>query len=335
MHVLIIGYGKIGRIKARIWAAHGHRVTVHDIDPLRLADARDDGFEAFDKVNDAAQTGIVDISTPASFHLPALKWALNILPSLPRVILIEKPLVSSQSELVEFKEFLQYHNPAAASRIAINESYYASSAARNVLEQLRRGGCAIQAINIELSKNRLTDVFGGRFTDPHLGIFGIEVPHTLALLQHFGIGLESLIIKDVCIFRRAEDIHNEGIRLSLTYEGIDISLESYLGDFKVTENGVEDNKTTRSAQIVTDDKSYLIEFDPVPDAERYVSRINVSKDSRHIDTILMEDDHMSCHLKHVSAMESIGQGEYFAVNNAITISEMLLRLKGQARYCTI
>lgn len=333
MDVLVIGYGKIGGIKARIWRSLGRRVIVYDVEARKLDQALSDGFETFNSAYTLKTDLIVDISTPATFHLESLKWVLDTLPSLPRVILIEKPLASNPEELLALEALFSDESMAVKQRIIVNESYYLSSALKHLADLLREEKQNIQAISIELSKNRLEDVSAGRFTDPHLGALGIELPHMIALLQGLGIDLENLTVEKASIFKVQDNEHNEGFKLELRHKGTAIVLESYLGNFRIGEHDLSTSnyEVIRCLEAATDQAIYKVEFDPVQGVERYKSRVSILDSyGKTRKTIVLHDDHLTSHLKNLHLDEQHELGEYFTARNALAISKFIFALKNQA-----
>ncbi len=106
--VLVVGFGKIGAIKSEIWESLGAEVYVYDVSPSANKRIIEAGYIPFTLLDDtAAKECIVDISTPAAKHATALNWTLSTLPVRPRIILLEKPLVSSEAELTLLLDILK------------------------------------------------------------------------------------------------------------------------------------------------------------------------------------------------------------------------------------
>lgn len=335
MDVLVIGYGKIGRMKSFLWQSLGRRVVVHDTDRKKVTQLTADGFEEYGGDSLLYNDLIVDISTPASYHLDSLKWALEALEALPRAILIEKPLSSTNEEMSALIELLKDEYPQAKDRIVVNESYYLSSALEYVANSIRQNSWKIQSLHGELSKNRLADVLGGRFIDPHLGALGIELPHMIALIQGLGIDIDNLAIKKVEVIRGGSDANNEGFRLELAHGVAPIVLESYLGDFRVTSSGPVflDTEVIRCFNIVTNGFDYKIEFDPVEGIERYKSRVTVLDKAGNIhDRVVLDDNHLTSHLRKLHANRKDVLDQYLSVENALDISSLIFKLKERATY---
>jgi predicted dehydrogenase len=194
MQVLIIGYGTIGRVKARVWKSLGLDVLVYDTSLNAIVRARNDGYAIYVPRTSLHGEYLVDISTPAGHHWQALEWALANGPACPRAVLIEKPLASNETEIQAFRAL----NDSAlgkhlAHNIFINESYVSSSALAILKRSIEAVGEIIESLEVELSKNRLADNSQGRFFDRYLNAIGHEVPHMLAVLQMFGFDVEQVL----------------------------------------------------------------------------------------------------------------------------------------------
>lgn len=333
MDVIAVGYGKIGRIKAFIWKSLGRRVNIYDVSADKQKQARDDGFALYD-ANKKYDDLIVDISTPASFHLQSLEWVLQNITPLPKNILIEKPLASDMSEIQAINQlFSSPENHDFAQLIAVNESYYLSTALQYVADDISQNNSKILSIDAELSKNRLDDVANGRFVDAQLGSLGIELTHMIAMVQWLGYGLEALDIRGVEIYQKGDNLHNEGFAVSLMSGGTTITLESYLGDFRLQEGQILPNKMIRTLQVRTDKKNYLVMFDPVEGLERYKSKIIVETlGSDQQESIILDDDHLTRHLEKISINAHDKKVDQLtSPDNSLDISRLMFKFKENAR----
>jgi predicted dehydrogenase len=301
MDVLIVGYGKIGRIKAFIWHSLGRSVYVHDTNDAKRRLVVEDGFMLHSR-NDYSEDLIVDISTPASYHVSSLEWVLGSAKPEPRTVLIEKPLVSDEQEEQALKVLLSKKGMTKyKDKIIVNESYYLSSALRFVVDDIASKSLRVTEVHAELSKNRMEDVVNGRFVDENLGSLGIELPHMIAMAQGLGFDLDDLSIKDVSVFSKKER-HNEGFRIELHSAGVPVVLESYLGDFRLhkDERCLDNEAPVRTLTVATNARTYKVFFDPVPDMERYKAKICIyGPDNSLLETTVVDDDHLSSHLSKI------------------------------------
>lgn len=335
MDVLVVGYGKIGRIKSFLWKSLGRKVSVYDIDTPKQEQAEMDGFQLYHKdlpTNDL----IVDISTPASFHLHSLKWVLENLHPLPRSILIEKPLVSNEAELQALQELIEETKEAdLLGIISVNESYYLSSALQFVIDDISRQGLHIQEVDTELSKNRLEDVAKGRFVDPYLGALGIELSHMIAMVQRLGHDIPDLAIKDVVIYNNGKLAHNEGFAIQIRSRGTQIGIRSFLGDFNIDPNGKigGNHSIIRSLKIVTETVDYHISFDPVPGLERYKTKIRINNKQTDAKAVIVDDNHLEAHLRKIHHRESDAElDSLLGIENSLALTKFIFDLKKAARY---
>ncbi len=335
MNVIIVGYGKIGRIKAFIWQSLGREVSVYDVDAQKQNQAKSDGFMLYGDAQ-LYEDLIVDVSTPASFHLQSLEWTLEHIRPLPRSILIEKPLASDEAELKAIHRLLARNGMTDfKDKIIINESYYLSSALKFVAKDIAQRGLQVTGINAELSKNRLADVANGRFVDVHLGSLGIELPHMVAMLQGLGYNLAELEVRKIVIYQEGGTSHNEGFVADLSAGGTPITLKSFLGDFRVNGSSILSNLSTiRSLEVKTDLRGYHISFDPVEGLERYRARVTIFDHNTSSSEIeIINDDHLAANLKKIhDRTEDRTLDALLGVDNSLEISRFIFGLKRNARY---
>ncbi len=339
MDVLVIGYGKIGQIKAAIWRTLGRRVYVYDTDANKVKHAKTDGYSIHADNRQYSNDLLADVSTPAHYHLHSLRWLLDHVTSMPNRVLIEKPLASTGEEISAWLELLGTEQGKDLDRrIIVNESYYLSTALEYVANDIARHGHRLQSISTELSKNRLPDVSRGRFVDETLGSLGIELPHMIAMMQRLGVQLHDLAVDGVHIYR-GDKPHNEGFQLDLSSNNMSVTISSYLGDFRIAQAGaVLPNTTiTRSLEVVTDGRHYTVDFDPVKGLDRYKARVRVKTDKfSATKTIILDDDHLANHLRKIHEAISDDQLDpLFGARNALAISKFILELKGTARYFSV
>lgn len=321
MQVLIVGYGKIGRIKAPMWQAMGATVYVYEQSDALHSKILEDGYGLF--VSKDQTFDIIDISTPASMHYKALAWAIDTATD-PDIYLIEKPLASTPEELQAFKTLL-LETPDLSRKIVINESYYQSNLMDEVAEDIESRNANIQSIHIELSKNRLKDLEAGRFFDDHLEAIGFEVPHMLAILDRLGVPLPkdckpSLIVDKL---KRA----NQAFILKTNDSGPEVVLESYLGNFRYEGASITNNAAiTRKATITTDILDYQIEFDPLLDQERFHGKLTTLNKGVVLSEKLVLDNHLDTQLRSVLNGKPLHETSV-GITKTLEITETLLRLR--------
>lgn len=235
---------------------------------------------------------IVDIATSSGHHLEALKQVLEevYLPSrdYPKGILIEKPLVSAGNEMDAFDAFMEAH-PELSRRTIVNETYLASRALLRVLgiiNEKREQGIDPVGVDIVKYKNRLPDVANGRFTDPVLGAYGIEMPHMVSLANVLSgndqgeVAESSLPIANRYYFNIQGKAGSEATYVErLAPSGMSVRMAQGLGPFTISAGGVmEPNSNPGIVRYTTvkfsDGTSARIDFDPAPGVKRYHSIVS-------------------------------------------------------------
>lgn len=302
--VLVVGYGKIGSIKSGIWRRLGFRVIVVDKELKQLMAARQEDFEAYthiDKINSETLDGVLitDISVPAGHHGQTLSDALNKASNC-RVALVEKPIVSSKSELNLMKMALSAN---LGVRVVVNESYYASKGLESLLRYLSNSSAKRTDISVTFSKNRLPDVRQGRFVDDRLGPYGIEVPHMLACLKYLGYE-KANPTKNTWLRNVDDQPGSEGMACDMLCDDTNIRLIESLGPFEILPNhkfSPEPMQSTVRMIVVTFDDltQATLEFDPIPSLPRYHSRLTTKNGAS-----IIADDHMYRMLSRVARYAS-------------------------------
>lgn len=329
--VLIIGFGKIGQLKAPIWNSQGYNIAIYDTDPRKKALILKLGYMHIKNLTDTpANTAIVDISTPAGTHGIVLREALNNLRNKPKAILIEKPLASSRAELQEITHIL--NDPQLSpivDTVFANEQYYASKTlarARQIIKTEK-----ICSVRVNLSKNRLSDSLeNGRFFDYSLGAFGIELPHAIAAIDILGMNIDGLSTAKSVRYLDESNFLNQGVSINANLEGVDVVLESYLGDFTVVEDRlISKNEIVRSILIETDLKHITLTLDPHPSLERFFTNIEVRSKDGKLYTEVLFDDHLAESLRQF-APNAINPSEKIKVQNIIPQVEYIFRLHENA-----
>lgn len=323
MKVLIVGYGNIGRIKSALWQHLGHEVYVFDSSQMALNLAIAEGLKSSRFISTEDKL-IIDICSASSQHFKSLEWALSKFVNTDNLILIEKPLASSNLELKKYKELIQ-QKPELKKRIFLNESYFSSSAVNFASSLIEHADGKVK-IDIEFSKNRLPDNHKGRFFDRNLGALGIELPHTLAVLQALGLDLDLLVEAQGSLYVSNDDISNQGYELLYDSQTIGLRIASFLGDFNIS-NGkpINNPPVTRLLKIESDNYRAEVMFDPVPDLPRYFSSVAYHQDGRMVDIKKLDDNHLLAHMERVVGGQ-YSSDKYIAIDNAIRLSEIGIKL---------
>ncbi|MGG0256890.1 Gfo/Idh/MocA family oxidoreductase [Bacillus toyonensis] len=288
-NVLIIGYGKIGKIKAGIWKKCGAHVFVSDITEKRMKCAQMDGFS----IEKASTYNFIDICTPSSMHIEVLKNIISDGVKFDRVV-IEKPLFNTIQEKKTLDELLSNNN-SLHEKIIVNEQYYKSKVIKILKEKLLKE--KVKHIEINMSKNRKKDNENGRFIDNDIGAYGIEFPHILAILEMLDQPIDAMKLTRNIQYIDYNDVNNQGIFIEyITKDYTKIVINSFLGDFKISSNNkIFDNKIIdRSLVIEGDDFLYKIILDPHPSEGRLLAELDFGKDS-----ILIHDDMLTENISNV------------------------------------
>lgn len=319
VQVLVIGYGKIGQIKALLWESLGATVYVHDVSQPAVQKALNDGLKSYKECVTGKKLTI-DISTPAEQHYKSLKWAIETISSSIDQILIEKPLASSLEELANFTSLEE----TVKSKLRLNESYFSSAGLLQLMTSIDETPSHIE---IELSKNRLDEIARGRFFDHNLGAVGIETPHMLAILQMLHIPLEKICVSYASLYVDSRQIENQGFEMSFIAAGISVLLRSFLGDFTRSESRlIKSNRMARYVKVRTKLNDYVLEFDPAPDLQRYHSRLTMRQSGQSKPVVSeFTDNHLKEHMLHLQNKDPVNPLLEF--ENAVYLSSLLNKFR--------
>jgi len=286
--VLIMGYGKIGKMKANIWRNCGVHVIVSDISENQIQQAQIDGFQVSTNPFHIGYD-FMDICTPSNTHIEILKQIVRKKVRCKRVV-IEKPLFNTMQDKKVLYQLLD-NDPSLYEKIIVNEQYYKSKTIERLQQLLLNK--KVTHIEITMSKNRKIDIEHGRFVDSSLGAFGIELPHILAILDMLDTSIEKMqVIKNI-LYIDSNDANNQGIRIEyIDNKGTTVVINSFLGNFKVSpQNQIVDNTITdRHVFIEGQDFTYKAILDPHPSNERLFAELNLDNKSIWIrDDMLTEN----------------------------------------------
>lgn len=210
---------------------------------------------------------------------------------LPKAWVIEKPIISGIQELRTLNRLIETYDIDQES-VFINENYVASVAIEHihgVIERQAEQGNPVKSIDVVFFKDRVPDVRRGRFTDPVLGAYGIEMPHQLAaayLLANIYSHTSTKTLDNI-YYTKVNDVeHSEATYTHLrTLTGVDIRIAQGLGPFVMDAAGTitaRDNpRITRYITVTfTDDTTAKIYFDPAPNIERFHSIVSWTEDGK-------------------------------------------------------
>lgn len=327
--VLMIGYGRIGKIKSLIWRSLGLEAVIYDTDALAALSAYEDNFTMYHPFSSMSGDYMLDISTPAGQHFKALEWAITHGASVPRAVIMEKPLASTLNEVSAFEEFTQT-TPGSrlAGKIFVNESYYSSTALVQVRDSIREHGEYIESLDIELSKNRLSDNDRGRFFDAALGVLGIEVPHMVAMLQVFGVSPELLTAGNATLLIDQMRPDSQAFLLHHHSTGVEIRLSSYLGDFRFQHGRLVKNEgVVRELTVTTNKRRYRLAFDPVATLPRYHTHLHILPPASNGKPEMIVDDHLRKHMSLCATNQRSALTEFCGLKNALRIAKILIEIR--------
>lgn len=292
--VLSMGSGKAAlQLHLPNWLDEGFSVTAHDKDETRLDPAQfpDAAHQAFlsgrlktssDIYRLKKNPDVLDVVTSSGQHVNALEQFLDMADhrgfGMPKAILIEKPITSSSEETARLQSLIDSGDLNKES-IFVNENYNASRGVervKQIIEEQEALGNGLVGVDVAFSKNRVPDVLAGRFTDPALGAYGIELPHQLAIAYNLVDKVDNDHMKVIQndYYQNINGVeHSEGTFTELeTEDGITIRLAQGLGPFFMHPDGAiadQDPGITRFAVAHFKDGSMAkVLFDPVPGVPR-------------------------------------------------------------------
>ncbi|VTS14054.1 Gfo/Idh/MocA family oxidoreductase [Streptococcus pseudoporcinus] len=311
-NILIIGFGKIGKIKANKWLSRGYNVYVKDLkfSNMKLLNNNSDVLDDLSR-----HYFTIEICTPTNNHLRALKTVIK--KYLYSYISIEKPLCNRLEDLEEIVALLK-KQPHLCKNIFVSEQYFYSKILKKLLQLESFSFDQARKITINFSKDRLKDNENGRFLDNGLLGYGIEIPHIIAVISYLGISLEkfkkgifvnNLYIKD-------PDRHDYSIEILSSVNQSVIGVISNLGSFAVRDGKIERGDARTVRRVTIDDKTII--FDPHPQLERYKSELVTGTN-----TFQIHDDMMDTYISLLEG-NSIPKGCY--INNAIEMTKLFMAL---------
>ena len=290
-----IGFGKAGEnLHGGVWRDLGVQRVAYDADPRRLLEVPE-GLVVAHSIGDAVLNGgigvdIVDITTSSGRHAEAMAeaWAAltdNSDVRKPKAWLVEKPVASDAAEQDWFDRLLL---DIDREIVFVNENYLASAGVALLEERIAAAAAAGNPLtSVELSwyKNRVPDVLAGRFTDPTLGAYGIEMPHMFAVAADLADAAGAKIDLDHDL--QTNDYHkgihgipeSEATYTTLTAGGINVRIAQGLGPFTMdAKTGLmvpNDNPGIYRDAVATfaDGRTIKLEFDPVQGIPRFNTRV--------------------------------------------------------------
>lgn len=360
--VLSIGFGKAGnQLHLSSWRDNGFDILAHDQDPgklerVNLPDAARDMLDAgrLMPVRDLnsldRSPDVVDIVTSSGHHVDGIEQFLEVAQTkdlaAPKAWLVEKPVVSDGAEAARLLSLIQ-SGDLDESSMFVNENYNASrgvEALKGLIAEEKANGNPLTGVDVVFYKDRVPDVLKGRFTDPTLGAFGIELPHQLAIAYNLADVTtgDTVDVEQNDYLKTVHGIeHSEATYTVLkTAEDVEIRLAQGLGPFTMEADGqmneADDPGIIRYATTqFADGRTARVMFDPVPGIPRFHSVVEWQDRNGKNHELTVPDNTVQRVIGSVAAYAAGGEREAYttglSVPNAINYSTTLLALRREAR----
>lgn len=292
-----IGYGNAARLHRDCLQKEDVELEVMgvvDIDEKKIEKAKKDGFEASKNLEyfEGFNPLFIDICTPTETHFSTSCHALEIFPKSHQ--LIEKP-VGVNEDCFWFNLWDKKHPEV---KKCVNENYRSSNVSISVKEMTLKYALNRPKIKIEFSKNRIKDVYEGRFIDKQNGALGYEGPHEFTVVESCmkNNSPERMIDCELgdMTFPDGRVVKNQGygrIRYE-TKRGCEVDLfTSMMGKIKFPievlnppkEIPFGDNTKYRIISLEEDDIQIVGQYEPMTGYERSVGRVFVKENGKVIE----------------------------------------------------
>lgn len=335
--VLSVGFGKAGQVlHAPHWLNQDYNIVAYDLNPQRLSPenlspAMQAAHEAgrLSLVSDMEQVpldnlAVVDVVTASGHHVNGVDQALEAIESqggkgTDYTWLLEKPIVSSPEEETRLKELFR-QDRLSYPDVFVNENYNASTGVQ--LAKRLIGDTNVAQVDTVFLKNRVPDVKAGRFMDPELGAYGIEMPHMVAVAHNLaGLKDNRTSIVSNHYLNEVGGIPESTGNYTVVKgkDGVLLRLAQGLGPYQMDGSGIlihrDPGKTiTRySEAFLEDGRSLSVEFDPVPGIPRFTSRVT-ERNAQNETTEVFEvaDNSLARVIGGVATYQRTGQQPSFA-----------------------
>jgi len=311
MKVIQIGNGNVAKMHRGCFVGEATVIAIIEIDPVKRKRAEEEGFSTFPDIVSLPprllkEVDLWDICIPDESHVPIMEYVLGI---GFKNILVEKPIcVPSQTERLEnlLRKFPE-------AQICVEETYTSSEVVRIVREQSEQCGMTHPRILMEQSKNRMQDIINGRFIDKELGVFALEVPHSLTAVAATGEKRRPSSVRDCDVLLEAMELPSGemlprqgwGAISYFTEDGCEVEICSAM-DGKVLHPLSEIDAPTNipfgspiryRILILEEGNTKIIgQFEPITGLPRFVGRMFVYKNEILRDEIQVEDRPMNRHI---------------------------------------
>jgi len=309
MNVIQIGNGNVAKMHRECFTEKAMVTAVIETNPAKRKLAEDAGLPAFPDIASLSaelmeKVDLWDICVPDEGHYPMMK---KILEMGFKKILVEKP-ICQPSQIPAMRKLLE---DFPGAQICVEETYASSEVVRIIREQSNKCGMIRPKIWMEQSKNRMQDIINGRFIDKELGVFALEVPHSLTAVTATGDKRLPLIIKGVSLeameLPSGEVLPRQGWG-AISYsaeDGCEVEICSAMNG-KVIHPLLEIEAPTTipfgspiryRVLVLEEGKNKIIgQFEPISGFPRFRGRVLIIQDGVLQDVIWTEDKPMNRHI---------------------------------------
>lgn len=313
--------------------------------PDVMRDAYAKGHLTFRRLGELAATpGIIDITTASGRHVEAVHQTLEELEicgvsGSQLTWLIEKPVTSSDEERHQLAAlFAEGH--LDINKTFVNENYLASKGLKYtemlIAMEIERG-TTVNMVDVVFNKNRKPDVDNGRFTDPVLGAYGIEMPHQLAIAYRLAGVSAQEAQPQILHNHHYDEVHGvSNSQGSYTVvqvaNGVVIRMAQGLGPYTMQANGDiiprDDQPIERYADVtLSDGRQIRVEFTPVEGLGRSTARVTWQNSEGQWRQEILEDKVWRSVMGGIATFAATGVRPYFAddlsVPNAFAYTKTL------------
>jgi hypothetical protein len=274
--IVLLGYGRMGAMKKKIYDSLGYKVYI--VDPHKNLNST----YQIDNIPNTYDSGKLcyDICTPTDIHIDILEEILEKQPTAQ--ILVEKPLCNDIDSYKKFNDLIENNQEC---RVMLSENYLYSEALKKIKGIIEQKRLKIKKIQIEFSKDRREDIQNGRFIDKRLQGIGIEIPHIFGIL--YSLGFTDFKFDEVNYNQNTHDLSSTKFRdelfINATSNETNIDIfQSLTGRYKVLDENLatpqEHDIQSYRVLIIECENDYRIsvQWDPIPRMPRYFSKIVLS-----------------------------------------------------------
>ena len=309
MKVIQVGNGNVAKMHRDCFITRATVIAIVETDPAKRKLAETGGFTTFPDIASVPlelmeKVELWDICVPDESHLPAMR---DILERDFKKILVEKP-ICQPSQIPAMEKLLEDFTDA---KICVEETYASSQVVATIRDMCEKYHIFHPHIVMEQSKNRGQDIVNGRFIDKELGVFALEVPHSLSAIAGTGdkrgpAAIQEVLLEDMTL-PSGEILPRQGKgRISyIAEDGCQVEICSAMnGDvfYPLPElnapTTIPFGDPTRYRIMILREGKYKIigQFEPIAGWPRYKGRVLVYKNESLENTVEVEDRPMNRHI---------------------------------------